>query len=168
MTGEPCSWLGRRSPRFAPRASQVTCFSGDATPTHLVVAAVLNGCFQAEITPSQQSLMPRLVEPADLRNALGLISAGGNMTPRGRSGLVGVLIAALGTGYPFLVQAIALLAAFVIVLRTPFPTLAAGTVRMSWPSWSRKSELSRVATICARSFYSTRCRACSSFRISRS
>ena len=105
--------------------------SGHATPTHLVVAAILNGCFQAVITPSQQSLVPRLVEPADLQNALGLMSAGGNMTRVVGPALSGVLIAALGTGYPFLVQAIAVLAAFVIVLRTPFPTMAAGTARMS-------------------------------------
>ncbi|HQY32091.1 MAG TPA: MFS transporter [Thermomicrobiales bacterium] len=105
--------------------------SGRAQPWHLLIAAFLNGCLQAIISPSQQSLVPRLVDTQDLQNALGLMSAGGNMTRVVGPALSGVLIAALGTGYPFVVQAIAVLAAFIIIYGTVFPTIAPSTGRLS-------------------------------------
>jgi predicted MFS family arabinose efflux permease len=105
--------------------------TGHAIASHLLVAAVLNGCLQAVITPSQQSLVPRLVERQDLQNGLGLMSAGGNMTRVVGPALSGVLIALLGNGYPFAFQAVAVFVAFVIVLRTPFPKVAPAAAQMS-------------------------------------
>lgn len=106
--------------------------SGHAEPWVLLLAAFLNGCLQAVISPSQQSLVPRLVEPNDLQNALGLMSAGGNMTRVVGPALSGLLIAVLGSGYPFVVQACAIAAAFVIIFGTVFPAIAPSTRRLSF------------------------------------
>jgi len=109
----------------------ITVISGYAEPWLLLLAAFLNGCLQAIISPSQQSLVPRLVEPNDLQNALGLMSAGGNMTRVVGPALSGLLIAVLGTGYPFVVQAVAIAAAFVIIAGTVFPIIPPSTRRLS-------------------------------------
>jgi MFS family permease len=49
-------------------------------PWHLLFAAFFNGSLQAILSPTQQSLVPSLVPREDLTNAVGLISAGQNMT----------------------------------------------------------------------------------------
>ena len=108
----------------------IDVLSGHATPWHLLLAGFLNGSLQAIITPSQQSIVPRLVEPRDLQNALGLMSAGGNMTRVFGPALAGTLIAALGTGYPFLLQAVALSAAFVVIFTSDFPRMPPPTARL--------------------------------------
>jgi MFS family permease len=104
--------------------------SGNVEAWHLIVGGCLNGSLQAIISPAQQSIVPRLVAPRDLQNALGLMSAGGNMTRVFGPAVAGTLIAALGTGYPFLVQAIAVTAAFSIVLTSDFPRAAPSTGRV--------------------------------------
>jgi MFS family permease len=103
---------------------------GNVEAWHLLLAGFLNGSLQAIITPSQQSIVPRLVEPRDLQNALGLMSAGGNMTRVFGPALAGTLIAALGTGYPFLLQALAVSAAFVVILSSDFPRMPPSTGRL--------------------------------------
>ncbi len=108
----------------------IDVLSGHATPWHLIVAGFLNGSLQAIITPSQQSIVPRLVQPRDLQNALGLMSAGGNMTRVFGPALAGTLIAALGTGYPFLLQAIALSVAFAVIFTSDFPRVPPSTSRL--------------------------------------
>jgi hypothetical protein len=50
--------------------------SGNVEPWHLLVAGFVNGSLQAIIAPSQQAIVPRLVQPEGLQNALGLMSAG--------------------------------------------------------------------------------------------
>jgi predicted MFS family arabinose efflux permease len=104
--------------------------SGNVEPWHLLVAGFVNGSLQAIIAPSQQAIVPRLVEPEGLQNALGLMSAGANMTRVFGPAAAGTLIAALGTGYPFLIQAIAVSAAFVIVLTSRFPRVPPSTSRL--------------------------------------
>jgi MFS family permease len=104
--------------------------SGNAEPWHLLIFGFVNGSLQAIIAPSQQAIVPRLVEPQDLQNALGLMSAGANMTRVFGPAAAGTLIAALGTGYPFLVQAVAVTAAFAIVLTSDFPRVPPSTARL--------------------------------------
>ena len=108
----------------------IDVLSGRVEPWHLPIAGFLNGSLQAIITPSQQAIVPRLVEGKDLQNAIGLMSAGGNLTRVFGPALAGVLIAALGTGYPFLLQAIAVAAAFLVVLTSSFPKVPPSTNRM--------------------------------------
>src|SRR5262249_53246109 len=80
-------------------------------PWHLLVAAFLNGSLQAILSPTQQSLVPRLVPRDDLTNAIGLISAGQNMTRVVGPSLAGAAIGFIGTGEAFLLQSAALILA---------------------------------------------------------
>jgi MFS family permease len=89
--------------------------SGVVQPWHLALAAFLNGSLQALLAPTQQSLVPGLVPREDLTNAVGLMSAGQNMTRVIGPSVAGIVIGALGVGPTFLVQAIAIVAAFVLV-----------------------------------------------------
>ena len=58
------------------------------------------------------------------------MSAGGNMTRVFGPALAGTLIAALGTGYPFLLQAIALSAAFAVIFTSDFPKVPPSSARL--------------------------------------
>lgn len=88
---------------------------------HLPLAALLNGSIQSLLSPTQQSLVPTLVPREDLTNAIGLMSAGQNMTRVVGPSIAGVVIAVVGAGETFLVQAAFILAAFFLVLRVTLP-----------------------------------------------
>ncbi len=104
--------------------------AGHVQPWQLIVGAFLNGSLQAIIQPSQQSIVPRLVEPHDIQNALGLMSAGGNLTRVFGPAVAGVIIATLGSGYPFVLQAIAVAVSFVIMFTSDLPKIAPATNRL--------------------------------------
>lgn len=105
-------------------------------PWHLLVAAFLNGTLQALMTPTQQSLVPALVDRGDLTNAIGLTSAGQNMTRAGGPFVAGSLIGIAGVGTAFVLQAVALAIAFSFVARVFVPRQverrAAGGVRAAF------------------------------------
>ncbi len=94
---------------------------GWVTPWHLLVAAFANGSLQALLTPTQQSLVPSLVERVDLTNAIGLMSAGQNMTRIAGPSLAGIIIGWVGVGEAFLLQTVALAVAFALVSRIVIP-----------------------------------------------
>jgi MFS family permease len=98
---------------------------------HLVGFAFLTGSLQALLNPTQQSLVPSLVDRHALTNAIGLMSAGQNMTRVAGPSLAGVIIGAVGVGPTFLVQAAAVAAAFVMVrsIRLPRRLVGAGAPR---------------------------------------
>lgn len=96
-------------------AVAVDVIGGWVRPWHLLAAAFLNGSLQAILTPTQQSLVPSLVERADLTNAIGLNSAGQNMTRVVGPSLAGGMIGLFGVGSAFLLQAAALCGAFALV-----------------------------------------------------
>jgi predicted MFS family arabinose efflux permease len=98
--------------------------SGFVQPWHLPVAAFCNGALQALLTPTQQSLAPGLVPREDLTNAVGLMSAGQNMTRVIGPSIAGIVIGALGVGPTFLMQAAAIAAAFVLVWTILLPPRA--------------------------------------------
>lgn len=90
-------------------------------PWHLLVAGFLNGSMLAIMTPTQQALTPSLVERRDLTNAIGLTSAGMNLARIVGPSLAGIVIGLAGAGFAFGFQAVALAAAFVMILRARFP-----------------------------------------------
>jgi predicted MFS family arabinose efflux permease len=94
---------------------------GFVQPWHLPIAAILNGSLQALLSPTQQSLVPNLVPRSDLTNAIGLMSAGQNMTRVVGPSIAGIVIGTLGVGETFIVQAIAIAIAFALVLRVVLP-----------------------------------------------
>jgi MFS family permease len=95
--------------------------TGLVEPWHLLVAAFLNGSLLSIMTPTQQALTPSLVAREDLTNAIGLTSAGGNMARIFGPSLAGVIIGFSSTGFAFVLQAIALIVAFVLISRARFP-----------------------------------------------
>jgi predicted MFS family arabinose efflux permease len=99
----------------------VDVMSGFVQLWHLPVAAFLNGSLQALLIPTQQSLVPALVPRENLTNAVGLMSAGQNMTRVVGPSVAGIVIGTIGVGPTFLAQAVAIAASFVLVLRIVLP-----------------------------------------------
>jgi MFS family permease len=94
-------------------------------PWHLLLAAFLNGSFQAVMMPAQQSIVPGLVDRADLTNAIGLNSAGMNVTRSVGPFVAGGMIGLAGVGSSFVLQAVALCVAFWLVATIRLPERAA-------------------------------------------
>lgn len=109
---------------------------GHIEPWQLLVAAFLNGSLQATMTPTQQAIVPALVERRDLTNAIALNSAGMNMTRAGGPFVAGALIGIFGAGSAFLLQAVSLTVAFVLLVRLDLPahvpSRAAGGVKSAF------------------------------------
>lgn len=108
----------------------IDVIGGFVQPWHLPVAAFLNGSLLALLSPTQQSLVPTLVPRSDLTNAIGLMSAGMNMSRVAGPSVAGVVIGAVGVGETFLIQAAAIAVSFVLVLGIvlpPRPARAAGS-----------------------------------------
>jgi MFS family permease len=99
----------------------VDILAGLVEPWHLLIAAFLNGSLLAIMTPTQQALTPSLVPREDLTNAIGLTSAGNNMARVFGPSLAGMIIGFSNTGIAFLLQAAALILAFVLIARARFP-----------------------------------------------
>lgn len=99
----------------------VDVIGGWVQPWHLPIAAFLNGSLQALLSPTQQSLVPSLVPRRDLTNAIGLMSAGQNMTRVVGPSIAGIVIGAIGVGETFIVQTIFIAISFSLVLRIVLP-----------------------------------------------
>ncbi len=95
---------------------------GHVEPWHLLIAAFANGSIQSITNPTQQSLVPSLVPKDSLTNAIGLMSAGQNMTRVVGPTIAGLLIGLVGTSAGFICQAIALLISVSLIATTTFPT----------------------------------------------
>jgi len=111
--------------------------SGHAQLWHVYVFAVLLGCASAIDGPVRQTFVSELVPREDLPNAVGLNSASFNAARLVGPGLAGVLIAAIGTGPLFLINALSFIAPLttlhmmrpaIAAVRGPKP--AKGTGRM--------------------------------------
>ncbi|MGH2614075.1 MAG: MFS transporter, partial [Thermomicrobiales bacterium] len=94
---------------------------GFVQPWHLPVAAFLNGSLQALLIPTQQSLVPALVPRGGLTNAIGLMSAGQNMTRVVGPSVAGIVIGTIGTGPTFIAQAVAIAISFALVFAIVLP-----------------------------------------------
>ena len=101
--------------------------AGWIAPWHLLVAAFANGSLQAILTPAQQALVPAMVERRDLTNAVGLMSAGQNMTRVVGPSIAGGAIAVAGVGPALLLQGVALAVAFALVITVAMPARAASS-----------------------------------------
>ena len=105
-------------------------------PWQILIAAFLNGSLQATMTPTQQSIVPALVERKDLTNAIALNSAGFNMTRAGGPFVAGAMIGIAGAGSAFIMQAIALIISLFLFIRIQLPAQlprrAAGGVKSAF------------------------------------
>ena len=99
----------------------IDVISGSVQPWHLPIAAFINGSVQAILNPAQQSILPSLVSRERLTNAIGLLSAGQNMTRVVGPTLAGAVIGLSGTGQAFLLQTLAVCLALALILTANFP-----------------------------------------------
>ena len=91
---------------------------------HLFVFTLMTGVAWAFNMPVRQSVVPNLVPPKDLMNALALNSAGFNVTRILGPTLAGVLIAQLGPSENFWLQAAAYLGVTITVMQLTIPPTA--------------------------------------------
>ncbi|MGN6672335.1 MAG: MFS transporter [Thermomicrobiales bacterium] len=104
---------------------------GAIAPWHLLVAAVFSGSLLAVAQPATQTLVPALVDHADLPNALALSSAGSSSTRIVGPSIAGVLIGAVGIAGCFFSQGGALLAAACLTLLLRVPRGARSGITLS-------------------------------------
>lgn len=102
-------------------ALAIDIYAGTVQAWHLIVAAFLNGSVMSLMMPTQQSLVPALVDRADLTNAIALMSAGQNLTRVAGPSLAGAMIGWWGVGPAFVSQAVMLIVAFGFILQIKLP-----------------------------------------------
>lgn len=91
--------------------------SGRITVTHVLILSAMQGVINAFDTPARQSFVVQMVEDrADLPNAIALNSSMVNGARLVGPSVAGVLIAAVGEGWCFLVDAISYIAVIVSLL----------------------------------------------------
>jgi MFS family permease len=119
-TGSAADRFDRRKLLFATQASMglcalvlgVLCVTGLVQLWHVYALAFLLGCATAFDAPARHTFMADLVGDADLPNAVALNSTSFNVARMVGPAIAGVLIAAVGSGWVFLLNA----ASFVAVL----------------------------------------------------
>ncbi len=88
---------------------------------HIFVFSLLSGVAWALNMPVRQSVIPTTVPRGDLMNAMALNSAGFNLTRIAGPALAGLMIAKVGAGENFLIQAAAYLMVAVLVMQLTLP-----------------------------------------------
>ena len=83
----------------------VVAITGHATVPLVYVFAFLLGCISAVDNPARQAFVNEIVGPESLHNAIALNSASFNLARLVGPALAGVLVAAIGSGWVFLINA---------------------------------------------------------------
>ena len=120
LTGFAADHMDRQKLLFATQAVMgalalglgLLTTSGLVKLWHVYVFALLLGCVSAFDAPARQTFVSDLVPEADLSNAVGLNSTSFNAARMIGPAIAGILIAAVGSGWVFLINA----ASFVAVL----------------------------------------------------
>ncbi len=118
LTGFAADYFDRRKLLFICQATMAALALGLGILTvigvvqlwHVYVFAFLLGCVTAFDSPARQTFVSELVGEEDLSNAVALNSTSFNVGRMIGPAIAGVLIAAMGTGWMFLVNAISYVA----------------------------------------------------------
>src|SRR6202030_66694 len=113
LSGFAADRLDRRMLVFATQAAMgalalglgLLTVSGLVQLWHVYVFAFLHGCAAAFDAPARQTFVSELVGEADLPNAVALNSTSFNAARMIGPAIAGVLIATVGTGWAFLINA---------------------------------------------------------------
>jgi MFS family permease len=113
LTGFAADHLDRRKLLFATQGAMgllalglgVLTVAGLVQLWHVYVFAFMLGCVSAFDSPARQTFVSELVVEADLSNAVGLNSTSFNAARMIGPAVAGVLIAAVGSGWVFLINA---------------------------------------------------------------
>ncbi len=125
LTGWAADRLDRRKLIFATQAAMgalalglgLLTLSGWVQLWHVYVFAFLLGCVAAFDAPARQTFVSELVGEAGLANAVALNSASFNAARMIGPAIAGVLIAAVGSGWAFMINAASFVAVLVALLR---------------------------------------------------
>ncbi len=125
LTGYAADHLDRRRLLLATQAAMgllalglgVLTLSGHAQTWHVYVFALLLGCVTAFDSPARQTFVAELVGEQDLANAVGLNSTSFNAARMVGPAVAGVLIAGIGTGWVFVLNALSFAAVLAALLR---------------------------------------------------
>jgi len=125
LTGWAADRLDRRKLIFATQAAMgalalglgLLTLSGWVQLWHVYVFALLLGCVAAFDAPARQTFVSELVGEAGLSNAVALNSASFNAARMIGPALAGVLIAAVGSGWAFLINAASFVAVLAALMR---------------------------------------------------
>jgi MFS family permease len=117
-TGFAADHFDRRKLLIATQAAQgalalglgVLTIAGHVQLWHVYVFALLLGCVTAFDAPARQTFVSELVGDNDLSNAVGLNSTSFNAGRMIGPAIAGVLIAAVGTGWVFLINGVSFVA----------------------------------------------------------
>ena len=120
LTGYAADHLERRKLLFCTQAAMglsalglgLLVVTGHVVLWHVYAFAFFSGCAAAFDAPARQTFVTQLVEPSLLANAVGLNSTSFNAARMIGPAVAGGVIAAVGSGYVFLINA----ASFVAVL----------------------------------------------------
>jgi MFS family permease len=93
---------------------------------HVYVFAFLLGCVSAFDSPARQTFVSEIVGEADLSNAIALNSTSFNMARMVGPAVAGLLIAGVGTGWVFLINALSFAAVIASLTRLRVPDLHTG------------------------------------------
>ncbi len=110
----------------------IDVLAGFVEPWHLLAAAFLNGSFLSILNPTMQSVIPALVGKDGVTNAVGLMSAGQNMTRIVGPSLAGIIIAVSSTGFSFMLTAATLVLAFGLITRVRIPPRERSVTTRGW------------------------------------
>jgi len=118
FTGYAADHLDRRKLLFCTQAAMgllalglgLLVVTGLVRLWHVNVFAFLLGCAAAFDSPARQTFVAELVEPRHLSNAVGLNSTSFNAARMIGPAIAGGLIAAVGSGWVFLINAVSFLA----------------------------------------------------------
>ena len=113
LTGFAADHLDRRKLLFGTQGAMgglalglgILTVAGLVQLWHVYVFAFLLGCVSAFDSPARQTFVSELVVEADLTNAVGLNSTSFNAARMIGPAIAGVLIAAVGSGWVFLINA---------------------------------------------------------------
>ena len=103
--------------------------TGHVEVWHVALFAIVSGVGWAFNMPVRQSIVPNLVPRSDLMNAMALNSAGFNITRIAGPALAGLMIAEVGPGENFYIQAAAYAAVTFLVLQLRLPEIPRGPNR---------------------------------------
>ncbi len=118
LTGHAADHLDRRKLLLCTQAAMglfalglgILVVTGLVQLWHVYVFAFLLGCAAAFDAPARQTFVTQLVEPALLTNAVGLNSTSFNAARMVGPAIAGLVIAAVGSGYVFLINAMSFVA----------------------------------------------------------
>ena len=118
LTGYAADHLDRRKLLFCTQAAMgllalglgLLVVTGLVRLWHVYIFAFLLGCAAAFDSPARQVFVSQLVEERDLPNAVGLNSTSFNTARMIGPAVAGVLIAGVGSGWVFLINAVSFLA----------------------------------------------------------